>query len=266
MKRFSSLRVRLVGIVFLAIAPALGWLAYTHFEGVWPSFLIGLCALCAAWLGGELFILRQVQSIRLAAKKLASGDLSSRTGLMNEPTELGDLARTIDTMAATLERQIQERERTEQSLLDRAHQQTVIAALGQFALVTSDFSTLLNQAAMLVAQTLEVEYCLVLELSPDAKTLLLRAGVGWKEGFVGKATVDAGKKSQAGYTLGTGEPVVLPDLGEETRFDTTPLLQEHGVVSGATVVIQGHHLPYGVLGVHTTRPRTFSEQEVHFLL
>ena len=266
MKRFSSLRIRLVGIVFLAIAPALAWLFYTRFEGVWPSFIVGLCALGAAWLGGELFILRQVRSLRIAAKKLAEGDLSSRTGLTNEPTELGDLARSLDVMAATLERQIQERERTEQSLLDRAHQQTVIAALGQFALVTSDLSTLLNQATMLVAQTLEVEYCLIMELQPDAKTLLVRAGVGWKDGLVGNTIVEAGDGSQAGYTLATGEPVVVPDLEDETRFPATNLLKDHGVVSGATVIIQGHHRPFGVLGVHTTRRRIFSEEEVHFLL
>jgi hypothetical protein len=85
LKRFSSLRVRLVGIVFLAVAPALAWLSYTRIEGVWPSFFIGLCALCAAWLGGEFFILRQVKSIRIAAQKLAAGDLSSRTGLVANP-------------------------------------------------------------------------------------------------------------------------------------------------------------------------------------
>jgi signal transduction histidine kinase len=266
MKRFSSLRVRLVGIVFLAVAPALAWLAYTHFEGVWPSFFIGLCALCAAWLGGELFILRQVRTIRVAAKKLAEGDFSTRTGLTNEPTELGDLARSLDTMAATLERQIQERERTEQSLLDRAHQQTVIAALGQFALVTSDLSTLLNQAAMLVAQTLEVEYCLILEPIPGEKTLLLRAGTGWKDGCVGSVTGEDDENSQAGHTLATGEPVVIADALEDTRYQASPLFKEHGVVSGVTVIIQGHDRPFGVLGVHTTRRRVFSEEEVHFLL
>ena len=45
------------------------------------------------------------------------------------------------------------RERSEAALLNRAHQQTVVAALGQFALVSSDLSALLNQAVMLMSQT-----------------------------------------------------------------------------------------------------------------
>jgi signal transduction histidine kinase/CheY-like chemotaxis protein len=60
--------------------------------------------------------------------------------------------------------------------------------------------------------------------------------------------------------------VVVPDLEDETRFPATNLLKDHGVVSGATVIIQGHHRPFGVLGVHTARQRVFSEEEVHFLL
>src|SRR5581483_6582594 len=140
-----------------------------HQTWLWPGFVMGLLALVAAWVGGELFILRQVKSLIIAAKGLAKGDLSSRTGLLNEPTELGDLARSMDALAENLEKQIQERERTEKALLNRALQQTVIAALGQFALVASDLSTLLNQAVMLVSQTLEVEYCQILELLPDGK-------------------------------------------------------------------------------------------------
>ena len=150
MNHFSSLRVRMVGIVFLAVAPALALLVYAKLDWLWPGFCMGLFALAAAWLGGELFILRQVKSLQIAARKLAAGDLSTRTGLLNEPTELGELARALDAMAETLELQTHERERSEATLLNRAHQQTVIAALGQFALVTTDISTLLNQTVMLV--------------------------------------------------------------------------------------------------------------------
>ncbi len=256
----------MVGIVFLAIAVPLGLLVYARQTWLWPGFVTGVFALVAAWIGGEMFILRQVRSLITAAKGLAKGDLTSRTGLLNEPTELGDLARSMDAMAENLERQIQERERTEQALLNRAHQQTVVAALGQFALVATDLSTLLNQAVMLVSQTLEVEYCHILELLPDGKNFLLRAGVGWKEGRVGEFNMPASSDSQAGYTLLSGEPIVVADLRAEKRFSSASFLQEHGVVSGVTVVISAHPRPFGVLGVHTARQRTFTEDEVHFLV
>src|SRR5206468_9850381 len=152
----------------------------TGTEFPWMAFVVGLAALAAAWFGGERFILRQVRALARAARQLAAGKLSTRAGLGAERGEIGDLTRTFDSMAASLEQRVKEREQTEKTLLNRSFQQTVVGALGQFALVSNDFSALLNQAVMLAAQTLEVEYCGLLELQPDGRTLLLRAGVGWK--------------------------------------------------------------------------------------
>jgi GAF domain-containing protein len=73
--------------------------------------------------------------------------------------------------------------------------------------------------------------------------------------LVGHATVGAGLDSQAGYTLGSDRPVIVPDLLSETRFSPSPLLIEHGIVSGVSVIIGNR--PYGVLAAHTSRPREF---------
>src|SRR5438105_2701935 len=254
MTSFSSLRARLVGTVFLAVAPA--WvLMYlcskrTGTEFPWMAFVVGLLALGAAWFGGERFILRQVRILSRAARQLAAGDLSSRTGLLKEQGELGELAHTFDAMAASLEQRVKERERAEKTLLNRSFQQTVVGALGQFAMVSKDLSALFNQAVMLVAQTLEVEYGDVLELQPDGTSLILRAGVGWKEGCLGRAVVPADPSTQAGFTLRAGEPVVVEDLARENRFRGSPLLIDHGAVSGVTVAISGQGQSFGILGAH----------------
>jgi len=273
MTSFSSLRFRLVGTVFLAVAPA--WVLmyfadkyYTAHYGTelpWTGFAVGLVALAAAWFGGERFILRQVRILSKAVQQLGAGDLNSRTGLSQERGELGELARAFDAMAASLEQRVKERERAERTLLNRSFQQTVVAALGQFAMVSSDVSSLLNQAVMLVAQTLEVEYCHILELQPGGKFLLLRAGVGWKDGCVGKAVIPADPQTESGFTLGAGEAVTFDQLPEETRFHGSSLLIDHGVVSGISVAIAGHGQAFGTLGAHTAHPRRFTEDEIHFL-
>src|SRR5438477_4831321 len=210
MTSFTSLRARLVGTVFIAIAPAWVLMYYTHLP--WTGFVVGLLALGAAWFGGERFILRQVRVLSNAARQLGAGVLSSRTGLADERGELGELARTFDKMAEALEQRVKERETAEKTLLTRSLQQTVVGALGQFALVSSDFSALLNQVVMLVAQTLEVEYCDILELQPGGAFMLLRAGVGWQDGAVGRWTIPADQGSQSAFTLTAGEPVVVEDL------------------------------------------------------
>src|SRR4051812_9629611 len=91
------------------------------------------------------------------------------------------------------------------------------------------------------------------------------AGVGWREGYVGNIVLDTGRDSQDGFTLASGEPVVVLDLNQETRFRVPNYLIEHGVVTGVTVGVHGHNKPFGVLGIHSTYDRVFDEDEVHFL-
>ena len=153
----------------------------------------------------------------------------------------------------------------EVELAVRARQQAVVAHLGQRALSGIDLQALMDEAVQLLAQTLGVEYCKILQLLPEGEKLLLVAGVGLKEGYVGRAMVDAGRESQAGYTLASKEPVVVEDLRLETRFSGPPLLLEHGVVSGMSVVIQDWARPFGVLEVHTSQRRIFTRDDINFL-
>jgi signal transduction histidine kinase/HAMP domain-containing protein/ActR/RegA family two-component response regulator len=263
MSSFSSLRFRLVGVVILAVAPALGLMLYTKM--IWPGVVAGFLAVAAAWYGGEKFILRHVNALLLATKRLAAGDLSSRTGVLNEPGEMGELANSFDAMAESLERQVRKRELAEQKLLNHAHQQTVIAALGQFALITPDLSPLLDHAAIFGAQILGTEFCAVLEQQPDGANLVLRSGVGWRDGCVGHTMVNVERGAQAGFNFLRPEPVIIADLKKETRFQWPLFLHEHGIISGASVVIPGHHRVFGVLGVYSSQPRKFTDDAVHFL-
>jgi PAS domain S-box-containing protein len=153
----------------------------------------------------------------------------------------------------------------EERLEERARQQAAVAEIGRLALSNRNLATLMDETAARVAETLGVEFCKILELLPDGSGLRLRAGVGWRDGLVGHATVQGGSGSQAGYTLSTGAPVVVEDLNTEKRFSGPPLLVEHGVVSGMSVVIPGRELPFGVLGAHTGKRRTFSAEDIHFL-
>lgn len=145
------------------------------------------------------------------------------------------------------------RKQAEELVRRRANQQAAAAELGQMAIAGADLSALMNQAVTLVSESLAVEYSKVLELLPTGNALRLRAGVGWKEGLVGQAVVDAGLDSQAGYTLASASPIAVEDLRRERRFSGSPLLHEHGVVSGLSVIIHGKTRPFGVIGAHTKR-------------
>ena len=155
--------------------------------------------------------------------------------------------------------------RDEDEIESRVRQQAVVAELGLKGLANDDLQSLMDEAVECVARTLGVQYAKIVEVLPGSEELLWRAGVGWREGLVGRQKEDAGLGSQAGYTLLSDEPVIADDVREETRFRPPPLLLEHGVVSSMTVVIPGHERPFGVLGAHAKERRTFSGDDVNFL-
>ena len=152
--------------------------------------------------------------------------------------------------------------RKEARLLARL--QAVVAELGQMALRSEEVGKVLEEAVHLVAGTLDVDYCNVMELLPGGEELLLRAGVGWEEGLVGHATVKT-RDSQPGFVIRCDRPVIVEDEAMETRFVSLPKLLGKNAASAMSVVISTSEGPYGALGAHRRRRRTFTGDEVHYL-
>jgi signal transduction histidine kinase len=71
--------------------------------------IASMVALLAAWFGGDLFLLRQVRTLLATTRRLATGDLSARTGARYGHGELGELERAFDEMAAALQEKEGER-------------------------------------------------------------------------------------------------------------------------------------------------------------
>jgi two-component sensor histidine kinase/PAS domain-containing protein len=163
-------------------------------------------------------------------------------------------------------REVTDRAKNHRELRIRAKQQEAVARLGAQALTELGLQRFFDDCVKTIADTLDVELVNILELVPGDAELLLRAGTGWKPGLVGTALVSTGRNSQPGYTLASGGPVIVDNLAAETRFGGQPLLREHGAVSGLTIPIAGRDgRTYGVLGAHSSRRRSFSENDVSFL-
>jgi len=163
-------------------------------------------------------------------------------------------------------RDVSERVAREQELRDRVRQQQAVADLGQRALQDADLDALLAEASAVVSETLDTDYCKVLDLDADADALLVRQGVGWDDGVVGDATVSAVEDdSQAAHTLASEEPVTVEDIETDPRFGGPELLTSHDVRSGISTIVGPADDPWGILSVHDEAHREFSGQDATFV-
>ena len=160
---------------------------------------------------------------------------------------------------------VSERRRAEEERERRARQQGVVAELGLRALASDDLQALMDEAVALVAQTLEVELAGVAEILPGGQETIFRAGVGWREGVLGRRLGRDADASLMGHTLRCRHPVISPDLVADGRFKASSILRDHGVVSALCVMIATPDEPFGTLGALSTRSRTFAELDVSFL-
>ena len=150
-----------------------------------------------------------------------------------------------------------------QALLD---QQRVLAEFGEVALNAEDLSAILNEACRLVGEALRTDLAKVVELLPDGKTMLVRAGVGWRPGVVNQMVISTHEGSPEGLTLKEGA-VISPDINREDRFSYHEFLRDHGVQAFVNVMILSGkgRPPFGVLQVDSRLPREFKQSDIEFL-
>ena len=144
-------------------------------------------------------------------------------------------------------------------------QVATLAEFGKSALLVPDVGALLQEATRLVSDAIEVDLVKVLEVLPDGKTMLVRAGVNWAPGVVGHATISAKEGSAAAYALQTGKPVISENVATEARFEIPKLLTQHGVKSTVNVLVRGEDKPFGILEVDSRHLRSFGQDDVDFL-
>lgn len=140
-------------------------------------------------------------------------------------------------------------------------QQRVLARFGELALASEDLDEILTEACRLVGDALSTDLAKVVEVQADGRTLLVRAGVGWRPGIVGQMRMDLEDPIPEGLALRIEAPVISPDLALEDRFGVPPFVAEHGVRAAVCVPIIGPdgNTAYGVLQVDAREPRPFGD-------
>ena len=147
-----------------------------------------------------------------------------------------------------------------------ARRQQLLAAFGDFTLRSRDLDQVLMEACRLVSEALGTKHAKILEIEGNGRSLLLRAGVGWPLGLVGKLRLEMRDHSSETYSIRLGKPVITQDVSQEDRFEVPSFLKDAGVMALVNVPI---FLPgaeaYGLLQVDSREPRDFGEEDTEFL-
>ncbi|WP_336490593.1 PAS domain S-box protein [Methylobacterium nigriterrae] len=144
--------------------------------------------------------------------------------------------------------------------------QRVLADFGEFALRSENLDEVLAEACRLVAEALRTIRAKVLEIQEDGQYLLVRAGVGWDPGIVGRLRLPMREHSSETFAIKEGTPVITQDIRTEERFEVPEFMRQADVVALANVpIFVPGKKPYGLLQVDATEPREFGTEHTEFL-
>jgi signal transduction histidine kinase len=269
---------------------SIGVPAAVAFEGANQALtrnLVGLgmitaLVLAATRLGENLFVLRWVQRLLSATRRLSSGDLSVRTGLRYGEGEMSELARAFDEMADSLERRVAERDEAEgalresqQALLSAQQtlEQQVIARTRELsalydvtaaASASLELETVLERSLDRVLRVMQCHVGAIHLLDPGQKMLHLAASQGFSAESLHETDPMPVNGGLVSWAASHAEPLVVPSVAESPRaLVAIPLATDNASYVGVPMRAKGQVL--GVLSIVGEAGRQFNQAEVSLL-
>ncbi len=145
-------------------------------------------------------------------------------------------------------------------------QQAALARFGSFAFRETDLLKILNEAARICAECLNVPFCKICRYRSKENDLLIEAGCGWDSNVIGRVVSPADASSPQGRAYTTGKPVIIRDLNATNDLSLPAFYGQHRIVATVDVLIKGlDGPPYGVLEVDSPTQHAYDEHDIYFL-
>lgn len=141
-----------------------------------------------------------------------------------------------------------------------------LATFGTFAFREPELQVVLEEAARVCAECLEVPFSKICRYQPERNDLLVVAGYGWKAGVVGFAISVADETSPQGRAFTTGKPQLCPDIHTANTYSLPTFYRDHLILSTVDVLVAAKTgPPFGVLEVDSLVSDAFDEHDINFL-
>jgi len=168
--------------------------------------LVTLLVLVAAAIASDLLILRRVDAVVRAARRLTAGDLAARATVRG-PDEIGVMARTFDMMAERLQARVRDEEAVKEGLAERVNELDLLNRMGELFQACLSLEEAYGVIGRLAPRLFPAEAGAVFALS--AERSLIEVVAKW-----GTRSVDGAVYSpEACWALRNGRPHVVEDTG-----------------------------------------------------
>ena len=223
--------------------------------GVGALLLVGVLAAAAAWIGSRRLVLEPVERLIGAAERLGSGDLSARTGLAHDGTELGRLAEKLDQLASSVqrhERALRTLSGCNRNLIRNQSGQDLLNNMCAVAVERGGY----RAASVVFANNGSVSVV----ARAGARPGLFRAfGVAWSDMSAGESVVMRAVRS--------GTPCVVHDLAESAEFaywqDELRALEMNALIA---LPLRAEDRVLGAFVLIAAEREAFDADEIHLLL
>jgi len=222
------------------------------------SGIVFILALVAAILLGEVSIRRRAVALAKAARRMASGDFSVRSGLRESRDELGRLAGSFDQMAVALDR--------------GSRTLKVISACNQALVRARDEESLLRELCRIVVEYGGYRACWVgYPLKDEQRSVEFMAQHGVAlDALVARhlswGDVEGGR-GPVGRAIREAVPVVIRDIDLDVGDGSSrDFARAEGYCAYAAIPIRARGEVLGVLGIGAAERGRFDEAEVALLL
>jgi signal transduction histidine kinase/CheY-like chemotaxis protein/HAMP domain-containing protein len=244
--------------------------------------IITLAGWAAAWMLGEILIRRPLAALARVTQRMGTGDLEARCEKPYSGDEVGIVARSFDTMAEALAKQIAALRTSEEQLrenLNRAEraEQRIRQQLEHMNLLDQitrsigerlDLQSIFQVVVRTLEDSLPVDFCCVAIHDPPSNSLRVER-IGIKSGALAQELAMAEQASIGvdnnglGRCMG-GQLVYEPDISQ-VKFPFPERLAKGGLFSLVMAPLRSESRVFGVLVAARHRANSFTSVECEFL-
>jgi two-component sensor histidine kinase len=141
-----------------------------------------------------------------------------------------------------------------------------LSSFGTFAFYEDNLQKVLDEAARVCAECLEVPFAKICRYQSAQNDLVVVAGQGWNAGVVGFAISAADESTPQGRAFRTGQPQVCNNIEETKSFKLPAFYRDHRILSTIDVIVATKDgEPFGILEADDTLSDTFDQHDIDFL-